>query len=72
MHTDFESFRQAVLRDPALQAQLRTVAEHDQWITLVARLGAERGYTFTRDDVLEAWRASRRAWHERWVRNEYA
>jgi hypothetical protein len=34
---------------------------------LVVRVGAERGYRFTSQDVEAALHASRRAWIERWI-----
>ena len=63
----FEQFRTLVFADAALQAQLRAVADEERFIALVVRLGAERGYEFTADDVRAAMRAARRAWIERWL-----
>ncbi|MEA2174311.1 MAG: hypothetical protein QOD00_1903 [Blastocatellia bacterium] len=64
---NFEQFRQAVLRDPALQRQLRAISDREQFIALTQQLGAERGFSFTTEDVAEALRANQRAWIERWL-----
>lgn len=64
---DFESFRRLVLQDPDLQARLRDEPDHEQFIALALRLGAEHDYQFTAEDVLNAIRAARRVWIERWV-----
>jgi predicted ribosomally synthesized peptide with nif11-like leader len=64
---NFEQFRQLVLQDTALQQQLRGTSDRDQMIALTQQLGAERGYSFMTEDVLEALRASQREWIERWL-----
>jgi len=58
----FEQFRQLVLQDQSLQAQLRATPDLRSFFDLVARQGAARGYQFTVEDVEAAMRASRRAW----------
>jgi predicted ribosomally synthesized peptide with nif11-like leader len=63
----FEQFRALVFEDAALQAQLRTVDGVDNFIALTIRLGAERGYSFTTEDVTTAMREARRTWLERWL-----
>ncbi len=63
----FEQFRELVFQDATLQAELKTVVEHDEFVALTVRLGTERGYSFTDADVLAAERAARRAWLERWL-----
>lgn len=63
----FEQFRQLVLREPALQQQLKATSDREQFIALTQRLGAERGYDFTVEDVRQALQASHRAWLERWL-----
>ena len=60
-------FRQRVLADAELQAQLWRAAERDAFIELCVRLGAERGYSFTRAEVAAALQAGRRAWRAEWV-----
>jgi predicted ribosomally synthesized peptide with nif11-like leader len=63
----FEQFRQLVLRDTVLQEQLRSTPEREAFIALVLRMGEERGYAFTVEDVEAAMRASQQAWLLRWV-----
>lgn len=65
--TNFETFRQQVLQDAALQAQLRDLADQRLFIAKVVALGQECGYPFTVEDVIQAMHANRRAWLERWV-----
>lgn len=65
----FQQFRTAVLAEPSLQARLRShPAGGDDFIGRVVELGAEQGFTFTRDDVGDALGDARREWMERWVR----
>jgi predicted ribosomally synthesized peptide with nif11-like leader len=63
----FEQFRQLVLQDTALQERLRETFDRETFITLVVRLGEERGYGFTARDVEAALRASQQAWLLRWI-----
>lgn len=67
MSSDFEHFRQFVLRTPALLEQLRAPSSLPAFCELTVQLGAEHGYRFTTDEVQAALNASRRAWQERWV-----
>ncbi|HJQ69182.1 MAG TPA: aspartyl/asparaginyl beta-hydroxylase domain-containing protein [Blastocatellia bacterium] len=62
-----ERFRQAVLDDKGLLDRLRECGNKNLFIKLLVHLGRERGFSFTRDDVDEALRQSRRAWLERWI-----
>ena len=62
-----DEFRQQVLADTELQAQLWRATERDAFAELCVRLGAARGYRFTRAEVLTALRAGRRAWSAEWV-----
>jgi predicted ribosomally synthesized peptide with nif11-like leader len=64
---NFERFKQLVLQDAGLQEQLRGTSDRDRMVALTQQLGAERGYSFTTEDVLEALRASQREWIERWL-----
>lgn len=64
---DLERFREAVLEDTTLQEQLKSAQEHEEFILLTTRLGAERGYAVTQQDVEEALRESRREWLMRWI-----
>jgi len=63
----FESFRTQVLQDPALQAELRDVADREAFISRVVMLAEARGCRFTAGEVEAALRAARRAWLERWI-----
>ena len=56
-----------ILADAELQARLWQTSARADFIKLVVRLGAERGYEFTADDVEAALQTGRRAWLERWV-----
>jgi hypothetical protein len=67
LENDFEKFRELVLRDAKLQEILRQPLRDDAFIEAVVRLGAERGFGFTVDEVQDAMRTSRRAWLERWI-----
>ncbi len=62
---DFERFRYAVLRDPALQAQLRESKDVNAFVRRVVELGQANGYIFGIEQVTAALQASRRAWIER-------
>ena len=62
-----DRFREVVLNDLALQEELRDVVDHKLFVSLVVRLGAERGCRMSPLDVDEALREGRRAWLERWV-----
>lgn len=64
---EFERFRELVFEDASLQRALRQVADKKLFVDLVVRLGEERGFRFNEQDVETAFRASRRAWIERWV-----
>jgi predicted ribosomally synthesized peptide with nif11-like leader len=63
----FEQFRNIVLEDLSLQKQLRAFIGREEFIVRVIESGAERGFQFTAENVMEAMNASRRAWIERWV-----
>jgi hypothetical protein len=64
----FEEFRRLVLDDTELQELLHQEPEVETYAALVARLGLDRGFAFTSDDVSEAMQEARRAWLERWIR----
>jgi Nif11 domain len=67
LENSFEKFRELVLCDATLQETLRVPTRDDAFIEMVVRLGAERGFGFTADEVRDAMRANRRAWLERWI-----
>jgi mannose-6-phosphate isomerase-like protein (cupin superfamily) len=60
-------FRQLVIKDLALQEQLREKTEKVSFITFFVQLGKQHGYTFGVEEVEEALRASHRTWIERWI-----
>ncbi len=61
---NLEQFRQLVLRDSAVQQQLRATPDRTAFIELMVSLGRESGYGFTAQEVDEALHASRREWLE--------
>jgi predicted ribosomally synthesized peptide with nif11-like leader len=63
----FEQFRQVVLEDLSLQKQLRKFIRRDRFVDRVVKLGTERGFQFTAQDVREAMSECRRNWLERWI-----
>ena len=64
---NLEQFRQTVLKDVALQAQLRAVMDYYSFIDLVVQAGEERGCHFTAEEVRTAMRNSRQRWVESWT-----
>jgi len=65
--SDFERFRQIVLRDPSLQAELMQAPDLTEFTSLAIRLGEQHRARFTAGDVDAAMQAARRAWIERWI-----
>ena len=63
----FDNFRNLVLEDFPLQQTLRETTDYSDFIELVVRLGTERGFSFTTEDITAAYNASRRAWIQRWL-----
>ncbi len=61
----FDAFRQLVLRDARLQAELCEFDDPESFTRAVVRLGMARGYRFAAADVEDALRAARRSWLER-------
>lgn len=64
---DFEQFRRSVLEDPSLQKQLRNITRRHIFTARVVKLGVERGFQFTVEEVYEALGEARRLWNERWI-----
>lgn len=64
---ELEQFCQAVLAEPALQKPLRETPDLPAFIDQMLALGAERGYTFTAEEIQAKLRAMRQAWIERWI-----
>jgi predicted ribosomally synthesized peptide with nif11-like leader len=65
--TDFEHFRERVLKDPSLQTELSAATDFAAFLPLVLKAGQRHGYDFTVADLEAAWRAAQRAWIERWL-----
>ena len=53
-NSDLELFYEEVLRDYSLQEQLKAATSPESLIKLSVKLGAERGYHFTIEEVLDA------------------
>ncbi len=64
---NLEGFCQLVLEEPELHQQLRQALVAEEFIELAVRLGRERGYSFSSEEVRKALDARRRAWLERWI-----
>lgn len=60
-----QQFKRLVLGDGALAALLHAEDDRERFAAVVVRLGAERGFTFTREEVEEAMREARRDWVRR-------
>jgi hypothetical protein len=66
---EFDRFRTVVLADTSLQRRLRnSPAAADDFVGRTVRLGVERGFAFTPEDVSDALHDAQREWMERWVR----
>jgi hypothetical protein len=63
----FDSFRQLVFDDVALQAELRSVTDMGVFVAEVERLAARHGYVVEATDVEAALRKGRQSWLERWI-----
>lgn len=64
---ELERFRQLVLGDSTLLKQLWQTTETESFIALTVRLGLERGFDFTGEEVRTQMRASHLAWMQRWI-----
>lgn len=65
MHSnDFERFRHLVLASKSLQRELRDLTDEDDFVARAVQLGTTEGLHFSRQDVIEAIRVSRREWFE--------
>jgi hypothetical protein len=63
----FAAFRELVLRDDGLQAQLRAVADPAAFAARAVELGSAHGFRFGEEDVRSAMTRGRQAWHSQWV-----
>jgi hypothetical protein len=64
---NFERFRLLVLRETALQEELRGITDREAFMDRVVQLGAAHDCEFTAAEVVEAMRSAHRAWLERWI-----
>lgn len=62
-----DAFRQAVLDDPELQAQLLATPDRPLFVAAVVERARDRGFDVSPDDVEEALRDARREWTLRWI-----
>jgi predicted ribosomally synthesized peptide with nif11-like leader len=53
-NSDLELFYEEVLRDYSLQEELKAATSPESLIKLAVKLGAERGYHFSTEEVLHA------------------
>ncbi len=60
-------FRGVIFSDVSLQEKLREMADREEFVRTVVKLGSESGFDFTADEVENALRAGRRVWIERWL-----
>jgi len=63
----FEKFREVVLNDPYLQAELGAIADVEGFTACVVELAEKHGHSFDASDVMEAINAGRRALIEQWI-----
>lgn len=60
-----DEFRDLVLHDPELQAQLRAILDRRAFVEQMQQLGAERGYMLTTEQIEAALAEARRDWSQR-------
>lgn len=60
-----DEFRDLVLHDPELQAQLRIILDRQAFGERMVQLAAERGYYFTAEQIEIALAEARRDWNRR-------
>lgn len=60
-----DEFRDLVLHDPELQAQLRAISDRRAFSERMVQLAAERGYHFTAAQIETALAEARRDWNRR-------
>ena len=61
-HEQLDEFRDLVLHDAELQAQLHSIVDRRVFIERLLQLGAERGYQLTTEQIETALAEARRAW----------
>ncbi len=63
----FDQFRQLVLADRQLHAQLRTTVNLDGFVSLAVRLSEERGCALTAEELRTAVQQGRHDWFKKWI-----
>jgi hypothetical protein len=63
----FEAFRQLVISDASLLAQLRPIMDREALIRMTHELGAARGYRFDISEVEAAMSEGQFAWLTHWL-----
>ncbi len=64
---NLQQFCLLVLRDSALQDQLKNIIERDEFIKKVCELGANSGFEILREDIEIQMRENRKMLNERWI-----
>ncbi|MNZ83762.1 hypothetical protein D3C78_1024990 [compost metagenome] len=59
-------FRRLLESDPQLCRTLQRVTDRETFIATTLTLAAERGLTFSREELQAAMRHGRRLWNEQW------
>ena len=59
-----DEFRDLVLHDPELQAQLRAISDRRAFSERMVELATERGYHFTAEQIEIALAEARRDWNQ--------
>jgi mannose-6-phosphate isomerase-like protein (cupin superfamily) len=62
----FREFQQIVLKDIAMQKRLRDTEGLPEFCAAVVDIASDRGYYFTKSDVRDLLRESRREWNGKW------
>ncbi|WP_242208771.1 MULTISPECIES: aspartyl/asparaginyl beta-hydroxylase domain-containing protein [unclassified Pseudomonas] len=64
--TPLQRFQRLVAEDASLSLALRTLHDPDVFISRALELGAERGLSFSYEELRAAMRDGRRQWNEQW------
>ena len=65
--SSFDQFRQIVMEDPSLMAQLTAAPTNSDLFAQVISSGRQHGLLITIAELEEIVRANRRSWLERWL-----
>ena len=63
----FDRFRNRVLENPLLQAELKDFEDWESFTAAAIATGRRCGYEFTENDIRLAAQAAHRRWLERWL-----